>query len=136
MKTILTFLLLIFAFPSVAQEEGVTSPEIVIRVPMGEIVTIEGVQVQFEVLEDSRCPKNTTCVWEGRAILAVSAGKKDEISEPMSVIFGKVLQNEIESKVFYETDTFLIKAVGLTPYPEVGGDKEPYVLLVRCVDKS
>ena len=137
MKTILTFLLLIFALPSTAQEEGVTSPEIAVRVPLGQTVTINGVNVHFgKVIEDSRCPKNVTCVWEGRAIVEVTASANDKETEPMPVILGKVMANEAESKVFYENDAFIIKAVALTPYPEAGVEQEPYVLLVRCVDKS
>ena len=43
-------------------------PQIAIRVPLGESVDVDGIKVSFnEIREDSRCPRYTTCVWEGRA---------------------------------------------------------------------
>ena len=41
---------------------------------IGETASIKGEQlrIQFlEISEDSRCPRNVTCVWEGRAIAVI-----------------------------------------------------------------
>ncbi len=39
-----------------------------VRIELGEAVQINGTAVRFAAVEeDSRCPENTTCVWEGRA---------------------------------------------------------------------
>lgn len=42
---------------------------------LGESATVDGLQIGFAtILEDSRCPVNTTCVWEGRATVNLTLG--------------------------------------------------------------
>ncbi len=44
----------------------------------GDAVTIAGHALQFvDVVEDSRCPEDVTCVWEGRAKVTLSASDPD-----------------------------------------------------------
>ena len=137
MRTITTLICLLMTFTAMAQEEALVTPQIAVRVPVGELATIEGVAVHFnEVVEDSRCPRNVTCVWEGRAIVSLSVGTVEELQEPMSVILGKAIREETTSKVFYETEQIQLMVVGLNPYPEAGVEQGPYVLLVKCVEKS
>ncbi|MFC1948138.1 hypothetical protein ACFLXY_09495 [Chloroflexota bacterium] len=41
---------------------------------VGEIASIDGEQLRIkflEIKEDSRCPRNVTCIWEGRAIAII-----------------------------------------------------------------
>lgn len=68
------------------------------RLAIGETADVDGLPVRFaEVSEDSRCPQNTTCVWEGRAtvrlvvgetaaVLTVPHGGLERPDEPQSVV--------------------------------------------------
>lgn len=44
---------------------------------IGETATVGGLRVRpVEVVEDSRCPTNVTCVWAGRLILRAEVAKR------------------------------------------------------------
>lgn len=140
MRLFITLLLFILIVPVSAQvKSSVETPEIGIRIPLGEAVTIKGITIKFmEVLEDSRCPLDVTCVWEGRAMVKVLVSKKDEELYEAEVVLGKVFRNEggLTNCVYFDADC-KIEAIGLTPYPEKQFEKkDPYVLIVREVEKS
>ena len=45
------------------------------RIALGETVAVGAEAVRFDgVAEDSRCPQNVTCVWEGRARVRLVVG--------------------------------------------------------------
>ena len=84
----------------------------------------ENLQITFlEVLEDSRCPKDVTCIWEGRATSVVSIVSNNtteiELSEPGLTV----------SPYQYTFRDYWI-TFHLLPYPEVGKEisKEQYRL--------
>ena len=40
----------------------------------GKPMRLDGISIEFtKVVEDSRCPKNVTCVWQGAATVALTA---------------------------------------------------------------
>ena len=50
------------------------------ELPFGRVARVEPERLEIsfeEVAEDSRCPANVTCVWEGRAVVLVSASGPD-----------------------------------------------------------
>ena len=60
------------------------SPDGIARARLGERVYVDGPAVTpLEVLEDSRCPKNVQCFWEGQLRLKVRVhlGARDELRE-------------------------------------------------------
>ena len=73
-STVLILLLTISlaaAAPAVAKQEAV-------RVELGKSVTADRgrIRIKFlEVLEDSRCPVDATCVWAGNAKIRISVSK-------------------------------------------------------------
>ncbi len=71
-----------------------------------------GHSVRFvEVVEDSRCPADVTCVWEGRARVAVSIdGTRVELFVPYAS------QQEAEPSMI-ELGMVAVEVVGLDPYP-------------------
>lgn len=43
-----------------------------IRVGIGQTKTVNGLKIKFDrVLEDSRCPVGTECIWEGNARISI-----------------------------------------------------------------
>lgn len=63
--------------PPVSTAPGPTTEDTVLvgRIALGETVTVGTETVRFDgVAEDSRCPQNVTCVWEGRARVRLVVG--------------------------------------------------------------
>lgn len=51
-----------------------------VRITLGEAVQIDGTAVRFDAIEeDSRCPENTTCVWEGRARVRLAVASESAV---------------------------------------------------------
>lgn len=134
MKVSALFFLLLFSTISFSQETPIQSPRIVVKVPLGESITLEGHTVKFiKVLEDSRCPKNTNCIWEGRAkiLVEISSDEMDAIQKEL--IFGKVNPGESDDLTLFSSNEKNIKAIVLDPYPssEDTTDSKNYVLLIN-----
>jgi len=128
------FVLFVFISSFVfSQEDPVESPKIAIKIPLGESITLENHSIKFvEVLEDSRCPENTTCIWEGRARVLVEVSENGKVSFEKVIIFGKVNQGESADKELFSFNNSKVIGMTLNPYPNsveaVKGDA--YVLLV------
>lgn len=137
MKNSLLAIIILFSSFAFGQEDNAEIPKIGIKVPKGETVVLKGVSIKFlEVVEDSRCPKETTCIWAGRAIVKaeVSANGKKEIK---TLIFGEVRPGEEANSNLYSSGKFAINGLTLNPYPtaETAGKESNYVLLI-CEEKN
>ena len=134
MKVRVLFFFVLFSTISFSQETPIQSPRIVVKVPLGESITLEGHTVKFvKVLEDSRCPKNTNCIWAGRAKILVEVSSKKMDAIQMELIFGKVNPGESDDLTLFSSNKKNIKAIALDPYPtseDTTGSKN-YVLLIN-----
>jgi hypothetical protein len=82
----------------------------------GQEVTIseENLRVRFdEVLDDSRCPTQVTCVWEGQARIALTVQAAD--GEPVEV---ELNSNGQVGGTTAEVDDYTIELQSLAPQPE------------------
>jgi len=55
---------------------------------IGETASIKGEQLQIrflEISEDSRCPRNVTCIWEGRAVAVIEIFQGDTSQQIMLI---------------------------------------------------
>lgn len=133
MRNLILVLSILLSTIVMAQNGKVEVPKIGIKVPMGETVVVEDVEIKFvQVLEDSRCPKYTTCIWAGRVIVEVevtSNGKK----ESQSLILGELREDEKESKTVFSSEDITILGLDVTPYPDGTKemDKSSYTLLIN-----
>ncbi len=136
MKNFILALTLLFSVISYGQNESAETPKIGIKIPKGETVEIKGVSVKFvEVLEDSRCPTGTNCIWAGRARVKIMVTNNGETTEKI-LTFGATQLNEEENTNVFSNANFAINGLTLSPYPTTQntGEKE-YTLLV-CEDKN
>jgi len=130
------FIFILFALIGIAgfsQNESVTSPKIAIKVALGETISIENHQIKFvKVLEDSRCPKDVTCIWAGRARVQIEVSQKEEDSLIKELIFGQVRQGESKDLTLFSTEDKKVVGISLKPYPttENSGSEKEYQLLV------
>ncbi len=130
MKKLLFLALILVSTLGFSQEKPIEVPMIVTKLPIGETVQFENATVKFiKVLEDSRCPKDVTCIWEGQAKLLVEVTENGKESKEMELLFdGK--------NIIYASEGYILKGMSLSPYPTsdtVG--KMEYVLLISEGDK-
>ncbi len=79
-----------------------------LKIQMYQSVFFDDYEIIFsEVLEDSRCPADVTCVWEGRASIKLDVKNK----ETQSLILTTIGQ----TSVFF--DSYKINLVEIVPYP-------------------
>ena len=73
-----------------------------------------GIEIEFvRVVEDSRCPEGVDCIWAGRAVIEVKAGKAGATSETLT------LSTDGEDKSF-EFAGYRIHLEKIAPYPKEG----------------
>jgi hypothetical protein len=128
-------ILLVFLLVSVlgfSQDKPVEVPMIATKVPQGEAVKFKNATVKFiKVIEDSRCPKDVTCIWAGQAKVLVEITETGKVSKKMELLFdGKTIN------VICASEGYSLKGMSLTPYPtsDIVG-KMDYVLLVSEGEK-
>jgi hypothetical protein len=86
-----------------------------ISIPIGETARIQGEQLQIrflEISEDSRCPRNVTCVWEGRAVAVVEV-LKGNASQKIELVEQGLTDTPFKKQ--YKEYEFVFK---ILPYPE------------------
>lgn len=75
------------------------------------IIFQERIVIKFKnVKDDSRCPKNAVCVWEGNAAVVL------ELKNSNGDTFTSILNTSIEPKEV-KFSNFIIELKGLNPYP-------------------
>ena len=121
-----------------SQETPSEVPKIVIKLPLNETLHLNVGMVTFlEVIEDSRCPKDVTCIWAGRARIRVSVEENDKEPYQREIIFGELLEGETSSTILFSTEDHIINAIDLypLPYSKVDEEHKPYELLVHIEKK-
>jgi hypothetical protein len=111
MRAIFTILILTFVFGGFAQAKPQTNGQLKLTVNQQKTVTKDRLKIKFvSVVEDSRCPTDTNCVWAGNAKVQI----KVTDSKGASKIFelNTNLEPNIISFAGYE-----IKIVNLNPHP-------------------
>jgi len=118
-------LLLIFSIVSIvvscqALAQKQDTPETVFNVPLTKTSTHAGVSITLvAVVEDSRCPRDTTCIWAGKAVVKILVRASGEDAQEMTVVF----QNESQSVIATKED-IVFTALKLLPYPGDSNGKE------------
>jgi hypothetical protein len=130
-KSFLLVFLLVSAL-GFSQDEPVEVPMIVTKVPLGEMVQFENATVKFiKVIEDSRCPKDVTCIWAGQAKVLVEVIENGKASKEVELLFDGKKINMLST-----SEGYALRGMSLSPYPvsETVG-KMDYVLLISEGEK-
>ncbi len=92
---------------------------------------IEVMLKMVEMVEDSRCPKNTNCVWEGQAMVKVKI--KTESGEYESLLN---LRKGRPEEAFSTIEGYTYQIIAVEPYPVAGSKikKEEYVVTLEVVE--
>ena len=84
------------------------------QLELGECISLKGEEFHIcfdSVVEDSRCPPNVQCIWEGRLVIALIATTETGISQKIQV--GDIFYEETNSTTI---DDFLISAIEIEPH--------------------
>ncbi|MEM5802241.1 MAG: hypothetical protein QXQ18_02550 [Candidatus Aenigmatarchaeota archaeon] len=87
------------------------------KIKIGQMALIDDKMILkfLEVSEDSRCPSDVWCFWEGEARVIVNVIKDNKNLGNFTLIIRGLKPNNLSSKVF---DGFSIKLMDLSPYPK------------------
>lgn len=97
-----------------------------------ELVFQEGLSLKVTKIEDSRCPKNVTCVWAGVARVFLTISEKG-ISKDATIDFeSKAIQTSIE----LGSQKYTIEVSDVLPYPENSGETNQNVYKVVLLVKK
>ncbi len=130
MKSIITIFTILVT--SLALSQDTKSPQIGIKIDLGESVKVGAVTITFaELLEDSRCPEGVQCVWAGRARVLVEVSEEGKETYQKEIIIGQITAGESRDRRFYFGDTKALEAFAVTPYPKYMVKTEGYRLLIR-----
>ena len=116
---IILFLSFCFAINiSVAQDStSVSAPRIIIQKQYNQSMVFDDVAIKLvKVLEDSRCPKDVTCVRAGEAKILVEITEAGKLRKLREVIVPANMSSDSYTKM-YSTDNKLFFVVNLLPYP-------------------
>ena len=95
-------------------------------VPLEKSITKAGVTITLvAVLEDSRCPRDITCMWEGKAVVELNVREPGQEPQKTTVVF----QNQSQSIIARSQHT-VFTALRLLPYPGDSGNNTAYQLEV------
>lgn len=125
MKQFIILVLVVFNY-AFAKAQNTTSkqveaPFIGLKLMNGEMADFGDTQVKFvEVLSDSRCPKDVTCVWAGEAKVRVEIYQNGELSEAKELTFGGLTK----SLNIIHSELLDVQALKLQPYPLSSSDKK------------
>ena len=90
MKKYLLILFLFTAAIGFSQDKPVEVPKILVKIALGETVTFKKATVKFlKVEEDSRCPSDVTCIWEGQAIVLAEVTESGKQAQQVELLYGK-----------------------------------------------
>ena len=112
-KVLLVFSIvsIIVSCQALAQKQD--TPETVFNIPLTKTSKHDGVSITLvAVIEDSRCPRDTTCIWAGKAVVKILVSGADQELQEITVVF----QNESQSVIATTEDT-VFTALKLLPYP-------------------
>jgi hypothetical protein len=111
MRTIFSALVFTFIFGGFVSIYGQTSSQVKLLINKQKIVTKDKLTIKFaSLVEDSRCPVDTNCIWAGNAKIQIKISSAKNAAKTFEL--NTNLNPQTVSFAGYE-----IKLVNLTPQP-------------------
>jgi hypothetical protein len=87
-------------------------------IPFGESLIQDQLRLEFvEVIEDSRCPTNVTCVRAGEAKVLVAIYRENKLIEKKVLIFEASGSIDLEKNLLVSNSEIRVIGMSLSPYP-------------------
>ena len=117
----LIFLISTISFAQDSTKIKAETPRIVSRLEFGKVFQVADVELKFvEVVSDSRCPKNVTCVWAGEVVVLVDVYKDGKKVEQKKLTFNSSSQLQNQFANLFASEDLNISAYNVSPYPVYG----------------
>jgi|GEM_PF-213124 len=115
--------------PSKPDEARIGTP---FDLPLGQSAQVGEVLVRFDkVLEDSRCPANVVCVWEGRMKIQITVDIDGTGENPVQL----ALEGVRGDLALQMVDRYAVRLEALNPYPGTIGNRKPeYVATLQVIE--
>jgi hypothetical protein len=98
------------------------------EIKIHQTIKVDGIEIEFSGIEDSRCPSDVQCVWEGQAILTFSTFYQTQ-HESHFLNTAKVATVNV--------GPYKITLIDITPYPTTTKDiSEDYVATISISEDS
>lgn len=138
MKTIILFAIICFCCSSLKAQDStkVNPPKIVTKLKVGQSLSLGAKSMRFvEVSEDSRCPSDVTCVWEGEVKVAVALYEKEQLIEQKVVTFKGMGGNPNTKNIVFSTEDKNIYGYAISPYPKTSAPIDPKEYYLELIVK-
>lgn len=138
MKQVLFIIALLIANLNFAQDSTVTKKEMptknVAILNFGESLQFEDISIKFvEVVQDSRCPKNVTCIWAGKVVVLVVIYNDNKKLEQKKLTLSPTSQLQDIVGNLYASETLKLTVFNVFPYPDTKAkiDMNDYYLEIQ-----
>jgi hypothetical protein len=106
-----------------------------LQIPYSRRASVDdgALQLTFATIdEDSRCPREVMCVWQGRALIRVQA-VLDGVDQGDLALTTTVVPRNGPSSADVTVGPYTLRLVGMTPYPSVNQKpgKDEYIAIIR-----
>jgi hypothetical protein len=106
-----------------------------LQIPYGQTASLDADALQLTFVgvdEDSRCPREVMCVWQGRAVIRLTA-VLNGADQGEVLLTTTVLPGKSPSTADAAVGPFTLHLIGMTPYPSTSQKValEQYVALLR-----
>ena len=129
---LLAILSFAFLFSTAQENDKIESvPKIITKISIGKSFDIGSKSIRFiDILEDSRCPSDVTCVWAGQAKAKIQILENGSVIEEKIITFGASGVNPKRTTEILKTDTKTILGYNISPYPKSSNNipKSEYTL--------
>ncbi len=117
-------LIFLFFYPLVwttAQDSiHVETPKIITTLKVGHSINFDSKSMKFiGVIEDSRCPTGTDCIWAGEVKALIAFYEDGVLFEKKEFVFGVDAINPNNKKELFVADHKTIYACNIHPYPSL-----------------
>lgn len=117
MKYLILFGFLIFSISLSAQDKEATRMYSSV-LQSGEQLSFGDKSIRFkEVVSDSRCPKDVTCVWAGEAKVLIEIFEKGKLTSEKVVVINPNIIDKTPLQFSSGKGIYSLSAIGLFPYP-------------------
>lgn len=131
----LSFFCIIFALLStIACNNDTTALDQYFDIAFGESASVSNFDIEFaDVVEESRCPTDAACIWEGRVVVSLVIVEGTQTTD-----IELATENDIDGtdKLTAIYNNNLIELITVNPYPD--GDmiapEEDYLIVLEVTD--
>ena len=115
------------------------TPKIVAKLFLGKTYHIQDVQITFsDVLSDSRCPEDVTCVWAGEVAVLVDITRDNVLLEQKKLVFEPGKTSDKDFGILFSSKYASVKALAVMPSLSSNKktEKEAYYLQLEITKKE